>query len=247
MKKILFVLLFLSSLASSIEIPPTPTNTFVYDGAGIMSANQVYQFNAIADDLSKNANFGLALATFKSIDGQDPVEFSLKVAQKWAVCSKDSNEGVLIYVVMEPHLRGVQVGYGSEGYLPDVLVEHMQEVSLIPALQQGNGGQGAIKLASMIAQKVQEEKRITLSATLDTAQFAPEEDGSNLTGTQKALIVIGVIVVLIILGLIEAVTDIPLLSFMLFILSFLGNKGGSSSGRGFGGGGFGGGGSHGGW
>lgn len=245
MQKILFVLLFLFSMASAIEIPPTPKNTFVYDGAGIMSANEVYQFNAIAADLAKNANFGLALATFKSIDGQDPVEFSLKVAQKWAICSKDSNEGVLIYVVMEPHLRGVQVGYGSEGYLPDVLVEHMQEVSLIPALQQGNGGQGAIKLASMIAQKVQEEKKIALSATLDTAQLAPVE-GDHLQGWQKGLIIFIVIAVFILLGIIEAVTDIPCLSGLLLILSCLG-KGGGGGGRGFGGGGFGGGGSHGGW
>lgn len=245
MKKILFVLLFLFSMASAIEIPPTPKNTFVYDGAGIMSANEVYQFNAIAADLAKNANFGLALATFKSIDGQDPVEFSLKVAKKWAICSKDSNEGVLIYVVMEPHLRGVQVGYGSEGYLPDVLVEHMQEVSLIPALQQGNGGQGAIKLASMIAQKVQEEKKIALSATLDTAQLAPVE-GDHLQGWQKGLIIFIVIAVFILLGIIEAVTDIPCLSGLLLILSCLG-KGGGGGGRGFGGGGFGGGGSHGGW
>ena len=232
-------------MASAIEIPPTPKNTFVYDGAGIMSANEVYQFNAIAADLAKNANFGLALATFKSIDGQDPVEFSLKVAQKWAICSKDSNEGVLIYVVMEPHLRGVQVGYGSEGYLPDVLVEHMQEVSLIPALQQGNGGKGAIKLASMIAQKVQEEKKIALSATLDTAQLAPAEV-DHLPGWQKGLIIFIVIAVFILLGIIEAVTDIPCLSGLLLILSCLG-KGGGGGGRGFGGGGFGGGGSHGGW
>lgn len=245
MQKILFVLLFLFSMASAIEIPPTPKNTFVYDGAGIMSANEVYQFNAIAADLAKNAKFGLALATFKSIDGQDPVEFSLKVAQKWAICSKDSNEGVLIYVVMEPHLRGVQVGYGSEGYLPDVLVEHMQEVSLIPALQQGHGGQGAIKLASMIAQKVQEEKKIALSATLDTAQLAPVE-GDHLQGWQKGLIIFIIIAVFILLGIVEAVTDIPCLSGLLLILSCLG-KGGGGGGRGFGGGGFGGGGSHGGW
>lgn len=246
MKKLILILLFLTSMVSAIEIPAIPSNTFVYDGAGIMSASQVYQVNAIAADLAKNARFGISVATFKSIDGEDPVEFSLKVAQKWAICSKDSNEGVLIYVVMDPHSRGVQVGYGSEGYLPDVLVEHMQEVSLIPALHNGEGGVGIIKLASMIAQKVQEEKRITLSATLDTAQFASAEDGSSLTGTQNGLIVIGVIVVCIILGLIEAVTGIPLLSFLLLILSCLGKGGGGGRGR-FGGGKFGGGGSHGGW
>lgn len=245
MKKLLAILLLLVSMVSAIEIPAIPQNTFVYDGAGIMSANQVYQFNAIASDLAKNAHFGLALATFKSIDGQDPVEFSLKVAQKWAICSKDSNEGVLIYVVMDPHYRGVQVGYGSEGYLPDVLVEHLQQASLIPALQQGEGGKGAIKLASMIAQKVQEEKNIALSATLDTAQLAPAE-GDHLQGWQKGLIIFIVIAVFILLGIIEAVTDIPCLSGLLLILSCLG-KGGGGGGRGFGGGGFGGGGSHGGW
>ena len=245
MKKLIFILALLVSMVSAIEIPAIPQNTFVYDGAGIMSANQVYQFNAIASDLAKNAHFGLALATFKSIDGQDPVEFSLKVAQKWAICSKDSNEGVLIYVVMDPHYRGVQVGYGSEGYLPDVLVEHLQQASLIPALQQGEGGKGAIKLASMIAQKVQEEKKIALSATLDTAQLAPAE-GDHLQGWQKGLIIFIVIAVFILLGIIEAVTDIPCLSGLLLILSCLG-KGGGGGGRGFGGGGFGGGGSHGGW
>lgn len=248
MKKLIVILALLVSMVSAIEIPAIPQNTFVYDGAGIMSANQVYQFNAIAADLAKNAHFGLALATFKSIDGQDPVEFSLKVAQKWAICSKDSNEGVLIYVVMDPHYRGVQVGYGSEGYLPDVLVEHMQQTSLIPALQQGDGGKGAIKLASMIAQKVQEEKKIALSATLDTAQLAPVEKGDDIPGYKKALIVVAVIGICIILGIIEAVTGIPCLSFLLLILSCFGKGGGSSGGRGgFGGGGFGGGGSHGGW
>lgn len=250
MKKIIFILSLLVSMVSAIEIPSIPQNTFVYDGAGIMSANQVYQFNAIASDLAKNAHFGLALATFKSIDGQDPVEFSLKVAQKWAICSKDSNEGVLIYVVMDPHYRGVQVGYGSEGYLPDVLVEHLQQASLIPALQQGEGGKGAIKLASMIAQKVQEEKKITLSATLDTAQLAPvKKEESSLTATQSVIAIIAVIVICIVLGIIESVTGIPCLSFLLLILSCFGGKGGGSSGGrgGFGGGGFGGGGSHGGW
>ncbi len=249
MKKILLVLMLLVSMVSAIEVPPIPANTFVYDGAGIMSANQVYQFNAIASDLARNAKFGLSVATFKTIDGEDPVQFSLRVAQEWAICSKDSNEGVFIYVVMEPHYRGVHVGYGSEGYLPDVLVEHMQQTSLIPALQSGEGGQGIIKLASMIATKVQQEKQVTLTATLDTAQLAPVEKESSLTATQSVIAIIAVIVICIVLGLIEAVTGIPCLSFLILILSCMGKGGGGSSGGrgGFGGGGFGGGGSHGGW
>ena len=164
----------------------------------------------------------------------------------WAICSKVSNEGVFIYVVMDPHYRGVHVGYGSEGYLPDVLVEHMQQTSLIPALQSGDGGQGIIKLASMIATKVQDEKKITLTATLDTAQLAPAEE-NKVSGATVAIVVVIVIVVLIILGAIEALTDIPVLSTVLLILSCLGGGKGGGGSSGFGGGSFGGGGSHGGW
>ena len=233
-------------MVSAIEIPAIPQNTFVYDGAGIMSANQVYQLNSIASDLAKNARFGLAVATFKTIDGEDPVQFSLRVAQKWAICSKDSNEGVFIYVVMDPHYRGVHVVYGSEGYLPDVLVEHMQQTSLIPALQSGEGGQGIIKLASMIATKVQEEKKITLTATLDTAQLAPADE-KKVSGVTVAIVVGIVIVVLILLAIIEALTDIPVFSTVLVIMSCLGGGKGGGGSSGFGGGGFGGGGSHGGW
>ena len=246
MKKLIFILALLVSMVSAIEIPAIPQNTFVYDGAGIMSANQVYQLNSIASDLAKNARFGLAVATFKTIDGEDPVQFSLRVAQKWAICSKDSNEGVFIYVVMDPHYRGVHVGYGSEGYLPDVLVEHMQQTSLIPALQSGEGGQGIIKLASMIATKVQEEKKITLTATLDTAQLAPADE-KKVSGVTVAIVVGIVIVVLILLAIIEALTDIPVFSTVLVIMSCLGGGKGGGGSSGFGGGGFGGGGSHGGW
>ena len=246
MKKLIFILALLVSMVSAIEIPAIPQNTFVYDGAGIMSANQVYQLNSIASDLAKNARFGLAVATFKTIDGEDPVQFSLRVAQKWAICSKDSNEGVFIYVVMDPHYRGVHVGYGSEGYLPDVLVEHMQQTSLIPALQSGEGGQGIIKLASMIANKVQEEKKITLTATLDTAQLTPADE-KKVSGTTVAIVVVIVIVVLILLAIIEALTDIPVFSTVLVIMSCLGGGKGGGGSSGFGGGGFGGGGSHGGW
>ena len=246
MKNLIFILALLVSMVSAIEIPAIPQNTFVYDGAGIMSANQVYQLNSIASDLAKNARFGLAVATFKTIDGEDPVQFSLRVAQKWAICSKDSNEGVFIYVVMDPHYRGVHVGYGSEGYLPDVLVEHMQQTSLIPALQSGEGGQGIIKLASMIANKVQEEKKITLTATLDTAQLTPADE-KKVSGTTVAIVVVIVIVVLILLAIIEALTDIPVFSTVLVIMSCLGGGKGGGGSSGFGGGGFGGGGSHGGW
>lgn len=71
MKK-LIISLFLASMVSAIEIPAIPSNTFVYDGAGIMSANEVYQFNAIAADVAKNAHFGLSVTTVNSIDGGGP-------------------------------------------------------------------------------------------------------------------------------------------------------------------------------
>ncbi len=114
----------------------------------------------------------MACALMNDIGKYNYRDFALKTAEKWGVGGK-TNEGILIFVDLKQRRRSVEIGYGAEGYLPDVLVERLQQKTLVPAFRQQKYGQGIISLAWQLAQVTAKEKGVTLE--LDQTQYAEKE------------------------------------------------------------------------
>lgn len=231
--------------------PPRPINSYVYDENRLMTAQEIQQFNLIAEELYRKAGVGLAAALMNDIGSNDYRDYAVNTAQSWGIGGK-SNEGILIFVALKQRRRSVEIGYGAEGYLPDALVERLQQATLIPAFRQQKYGTGILALAWEIAQVVAKEKNIQLDINESPI---PEENGVPA----------------------RMVLFIMFVTFMLMMAKFSGGRGngclwfmlgnaiGSASrgnsrggfgggfggrggfGGGFGGGGFGGGGSGGSW
>jgi len=155
------------------RIPPRPSNSYVYDENRLMTAQEVQQFNLIAEELYKKAGVGLAAALMNDIGNNDFRDYAVRTAQSWGVGGK-SNEGIMIFISLKQRRRSVEVGYGAEGYLPDALVERLQQNSLIPAFRQQKYGTGVLALAWEIAQVVAKEKNIQLNIGENPL---PEESG----------------------------------------------------------------------
>lgn len=144
------------------SVPPRPRNSYVYDENRMMTAKQVQQFNLIAEELYQKAGVGLAAALMNDIGQNDYRDFAVSVAQGWGIGGK-SDEGILIFMSLKQRRRSVEVGYGAEGYLPDALVERLQQATLVPAFRQQKYGEGVLALAWEIAQVVAKEKNIQLN------------------------------------------------------------------------------------
>ncbi len=175
---LLFVLLFAIPVAAGFSVnkkglPKRPTNSYVYDEDRLLSKQEVQFFNALAEELYKKAKVGLAVALVHDIGYADFRDYAVKIAQSWGVGGK-SDEGILIFAAMKQRRRSVEVGYGAEGYLPDVLVERLQQKTIVPAFKVEKYGQGVITLAWEIAQVVAKEKGISLEVNTD--QLPQEED-----------------------------------------------------------------------
>ena len=257
---LLFVLLLAIPVAAGFKVnkaglPKRPTNSYVYDEDRLLSKQEVQFFNALAEELYKKAKVGLAVALVHDIGYADFRDYAVKIAQSWGVGGK-SDEGILIFAAMKQRRRSVEVGYGAEGYLPDVLVERLQQKTIVPAFRVEKYGQGVITLAWEIAQVVAKEKGVTLEVNTDQL---PQEEESNPLGL--------VFVIFVILFLLVSKNGGGRGNGCLWFL--LGNAlsnssrghhgprggfgggfggfGGGGFGGGFGGGGFGGGGSGGSW
>ncbi|MDR1759628.1 MAG: TPM domain-containing protein [Fibrobacter sp.] len=189
-------ILFLSSWVFAVPVPPSPENGAVYDEARLLSAGETQIFNRIADVLYQQTGVAIAAAIFKDIGSEEARDFAGKVAHAWGVGGK-TDEGILIFIALDQKRRSVEVGYGAEGYLPDALVERLQQETLVPAFRRQEYGNGILALAWSLAEAVAKEKNITLSAD-SIENFIPEKRQSPQANPLVGLILIILIVIIII-------------------------------------------------
>ncbi len=188
---LLFILLLAIPVAAGFKVnkaglPKRPQNSYVYDEDRLLTKQEVQFFNALAEELYKKAKVGLAVALVHDIGYADFRDYAVNIAQSWGVGGK-TDEGVLIFAAMKQRRRSVEVGYGAEGYLPDALVERLQQKTIVPAFKVQKYGQGVMQLAWEIAQVVAKEKGITLQVNTDQL---PQEEENNPLGLLFVLLVI---------------------------------------------------------
>lgn len=170
----LVVCLFFATnvFAAAKNLPTRPTNSYVYDEVHLMSTQEIRLFNSLSEELYKKTGVAIACALMNDIGSADYRTFAMQTAEHWGVGGK-SNEGVLIFVSLKQRRRSVEVGYGAEGYLPDVFVERLQQKTLVPAFKQQKYGEGIISLAWELAQTSAKAKGVTLDLQQD--QYIDEQ------------------------------------------------------------------------
>jgi uncharacterized protein len=232
-------LLLVGALALAAPKFPELTGRVV-DGAGLLSATARA---ALSDKLAAHeaqTSNQVVVVTVPSLDGYDIADYGYQLGRHWEIGQKDRNNGVLLVVAPNERKVRIEVGYGLEGALTDVLSHDIIQNRILPAFRVGNYEDGIVAGTEAI-----------LRAIEGTYEPAPARSDSKRK--------IGFIVVVVMIFL-----------FVMMLLGSVGagarhyggrrshwggySSGGFSGGGGFGGGGFsggggsfGGGGASGGW
>ena len=82
------------------------------------------------------------MAIFPSLDGEDLVDFTNRVFERWRLGQKGLDNGVLLAVYLEERKARIEVGYGLEGRLTDALSRRILEQELIPHFREKNYDEG---------------------------------------------------------------------------------------------------------
>ncbi len=92
----------------------------------------------------------IVILTVPSLEG-DPIEdFSIRVAEAWKIGHKGSDNGVLLIVSRDEHKVRIEVGYGLEGSLTDLLAGRIVRDEIVPAFSAGQFDAGFAKGVSSI-------------------------------------------------------------------------------------------------
>jgi len=258
LKKIIVLCFFIFYNFNSFGLAVPSLSGPVVDKAGILSRNE---FNKIEDfllDLNNKSQVQIAVLIVPSLEGESIEDYSMQVAEKWKLGSKEKDSGALLLVAVKDKKLRVEVGYGLEENLTDSRSGQIIRNFITPQFRSGNYGEGIYDgIKAMAAYALEDESLLKEIKAVD-------EDDED--GFPQALVFL-----LFVYLMISKFS--PHGIFWIFYLlsrnsragrsfsgrsssrsSFFSGSTGSSSGRGFSGGGFsggggsfGGGGASGGW
>lgn len=115
-------------------IDTRPSEYLVNDFAGVLQRQEVIRLGQKLRSYALETSTQIAVVTENSLEGDDPFDYTIQLAQEWGVGGKQDN-GVLIYVAIQDRKIAIQVGYGAEGFLPDAMANRIITNIMQPAFR----------------------------------------------------------------------------------------------------------------
>lgn len=155
---VLFSLSISSSSVSALEVPDRPQG-YVTDQAALLTPSVRGQLNQVLRQFEASTSIQVVVASFSSLEQESLEDFSIRLAQRWKVGQKGKDNGVILIIFKAERLIRIEVGYGLEGALPDILAGTIIRNDIAPFFKQEQYEAGVLKGVQSIMQAIKGEYR----------------------------------------------------------------------------------------
>ena len=145
LKRINYLILLLLSVFFTCKVNAlvNPTEKFyINDYANILSSETEEYIYEKSVKLNEIDGTQIVVVTVKNLEGRSIEDYSLELARKFGIGSKEKNNGLLLLLALEEREFRVEVGTGLEGILPDGKTGRFQDQYIIPYLKENNFDEG---------------------------------------------------------------------------------------------------------
>ncbi len=177
---LLFALLVIPSLLIAQDLPSEPVG-HVNDFADMLSSSERQQLEQKLRNYRDTTTTVIAIATINSLNGRSVQEVGTTLFNKWNMWQGDKNNGVLLLVAKQERKIRIEVGYGLEGAIPDIMAGRIIREILNPSFKKGDFYEGFDRATSAMIQ---------LASGEFTGQLAQKESSSEKNDTASFIIFI---------------------------------------------------------
>lgn len=129
-----FGLMLLAGVGRAADLPPVPeADSLVVDQVGLLSEDERTEIEGRLKTIQDSERAQVALLISPGSEGEALEAYSLRVAESWQLGHAGKDDGLLILLVPSRHSGRIEVGYGLEGAIPDVLASRWLR-ELLPGL-----------------------------------------------------------------------------------------------------------------
>ena len=134
--------LLLAQAVAALEVMPLKGR--VNDYAGILAPATATQLEHALKSFETDQSTQLAVLTIPSLEGESLEAYSLKVAETWKIGQQVLDNGAILLIAQNDRKLRIEVGYGLEGSLTDLVCGRIIRNVIVPRFKEGNFDQGVI-------------------------------------------------------------------------------------------------------
>ncbi|MFD0985704.1 TPM domain-containing protein [Methyloligella solikamskensis] len=134
---VLALYLFLPATVHAAPDFPALTGRVV-DDANLLNPSQETDLTARLKALEDETSDQLVVVTLPSLQGETIEDFGYQLGRHWGIGTKQLDNGVLLIVAPKERKVRIEVGYGLEGKLTDILTHLIIENSILPRFRNGD-------------------------------------------------------------------------------------------------------------
>jgi uncharacterized protein len=89
----------------------------------------------------------MVIAIFRSLAGESLEDYSIRLAERWRIGQKGLDNGIILLVFLQERSIRLEVGYGLEPLIPDVVAGQIIREAIAPRFREGRyaaGLEGAV-------------------------------------------------------------------------------------------------------
>ncbi len=126
--------------AHAFDVPPN--DGFVTDMTGVLSIDQEQALETSLESYRTQTSNEIAILIIRNLSGADLVQSAVDTGRSWGVGTAENSNGILMLIALEDREITVQVGYGLEGALPDIVTKGVIEQDILPSFRSGEYYEG---------------------------------------------------------------------------------------------------------
>lgn len=128
------VLVLISSFAAlgAEQIPVPDLKGRATDLTQTLSQEELAAIDTKLAALEKAKGSQVVLLVLPTTGAESIEQFSIRVAEKWKIGRKGIDDGVILIVAKDDRKLRIEVGYGLEGALPDVICKRIIDEQIVP-------------------------------------------------------------------------------------------------------------------
>lgn len=163
----------------------------VNDYAGMLTTATERQLDAVLQDLERSDGTQIVVLTIPSLEGDSLEDFSIRVAEQWRIGQKGLDNGAILLIAKADRKLRIEVGYGLEGRLTDLMAGRIIANVIVPYFKNGQIDQGVVEGVQAMVAAVKGEFAAA-DAPTQQRRTAPRS-GNGLFGLVLALFMLNVL------------------------------------------------------